>query len=132
MMVCTHCRVSTTICPRCGVSICGDHMAIDRDTCVDCAVAYYDDLDRVHMGAWFVAGFLLPWAAYVALYDYLPSWSARAGGFRAITTGVPALDVVIMFTITAVFAGKAMMGLRKWHHRRSFVTRELARAQLLR
>jgi hypothetical protein len=132
MTRCTACPSSSTTCPRCGVAICADHMAIERDTCVDCALAYYDSVDRLRMHAWFFVGFALPWMLYASVYDQLPSWSARSGGYRAITTGVPALDVLIMFAITAVFAGKAMMGLRKWHHRRSFVTRQLARARLVR
>lgn len=132
MIECTHCRASTIECPRCGTAMCGDHTAIDRMECVDCALAYYDSLDRISMNAWFAAGASLVWIAYAALYPALPSWSARAGGYRALTTGVPALDVLIVFAITSVFAGKAMMGLRKWRHDRSFVTRELARARLVR
>jgi hypothetical protein len=112
--------------------MCGDHTAIDRNECVDCALAYYDSADKLHMSRWFLAGAAVPWALYALVYSHLPDWSARSGGPRAITTGVPALDVVIMFAITSVFAGKAMMGLRKWAHRRSFVTRELARAKLAR
>jgi hypothetical protein len=132
MSGCTNCRISTWTCPRCSAAICPDHMAMDRQECVDCALAYYDSLDRLHMPVWFAIGALVPWIAYAALYAQLPSWSARSGGPRAITTGVPALDVVIMFTVMSVFAGKAMMRLRKWSHERSFVTRELARAKLVR
>lgn len=132
MTGCTNCRISTWHCPRCDAAICADHMAMDRQECVDCALAYYDSLDNLHLNAWFGLGALVPWAAYAALYDHLPSWSARSGGYRAITTGVPALDVVIMFAVMSVFAGKAMIGLRKWQHGRSFVTRELARAKLIR
>jgi hypothetical protein len=119
-------------CTRCSIAICADHKAIEHDTCIDCAVAYYDDLDRLDLRAWFLGGFMLPWGAYAALYEHLPSWSARSGGYRAITTGVPAFDVLIMFAIIAVFSGKAAMGVRKSVHRRSFVTRELARAKLVR
>jgi hypothetical protein len=129
---CTNCSISAWHCPRCDAAVCADHMAMYRQECVDCALAYYDSLDRVNLRAWFVVGFALMWVPYFALSSHLPSWSARSGGYRAITTGVPALDIVIMVTITAVFAGKAMMTLRKWMHHRSFVTRELARAKLVR
>ncbi len=132
MTACTKCRASTWECPRCGNAMCPDHMATYREECIDCALAYYDGLDKLHLNAWFALGALVVWIAYAALYPALPSWSARSGGYRAITTGVPALDVAIMFAVISVFAGKAMMGVRKAIHRRSFVTRELARAKLIR
>jgi hypothetical protein len=131
-MECTSCRTSTFTCPRCGAETCADHMALEQDTCIDCALAFYDSQEKLHMKAWFFSGVVLIWGIYIAMLPALPDWSARSGGFRAITTGVPALDVLIMFGFTSVFAGKAMMGLRKWLHRRTFVTRELARARLVR
>ncbi|HEY5947870.1 MAG TPA: hypothetical protein VIV40_20360 [Kofleriaceae bacterium] len=131
-MACNLCRTSPTRCPRCHTPVCNDHIALYEQSCVDCAIAYYDSRDRLHVGAWFALGFGALWLLYAAVYDQLPSWSARSGGFRAITTGVPALDVVIMFTVAAVFAGKAMVGLRRWWHRRTFVERALARARLVR
>ena len=132
MKECTNCRTSTWHCPRCDAPMCADHMATYRQECVDCALAYYDSLDKLHLNVWFALGALVPWAAYIGIFSHLPSWSTRSGGFRAITTGFPALDILIMFTVMSVFAGKAMMGLRKWWHHRSFVTRELARARLVR
>jgi hypothetical protein len=105
-------------------------MAVYIDTCDDCALAYYDSRERMRPSVWFVIGFGLPWLAYAALYEHLPAWSARSGGFRAITTGVPALDVLVIFAITAVFAGRAMVGLRSWLHRRSFMTGAMPRATL--
>jgi hypothetical protein len=132
MSRCNACTTSTTTCPRCASAMCADHMAAYENTCLDCAVAYYDSLERVRMNVWFAVGALVPWTLYAAVYAHLPSWSERSGGFRAITTGFPALDVVIMFAIVSVFSGKAMMGLRRALHRKSFVTRELARARLVR
>ena len=132
MKACNNCQISTWKCPRCGAAMCADHMATYREECVDCALQYYDSLDKLQLNAWFVFGALLPWTVYASIHSHLPSWSARSGGFRALTTGFPALDVLIMFTVMSVFAGKAMMGLRKWFHHRSFVTRELARARLVR
>jgi len=129
---CTSCRTSTVTCPRCAKSICADHMAAYRDECLDCAIAYYDSLEDLHLNVWFMLGALQPWAFYAAIYSHLPIWSERSGGFRAITTGLPALDVVIMFAVMSWFAGKAMVALRKWLHQRSFVTRQLARARLVR
>ena len=131
-MGCTNCRTSMETCPRCGAETCADHMALERNSCLDCALAFYDSRDKLHMKAWFLAGFILPWALYVSMLPHLPSWSERSGGFRAMTTGVPALDVLIIVGFVSVFAGKAMMGLRKWLHDRTFVTRELARARLVR
>lgn len=87
MMACTSCRSSVVSCPRCGDRTCVDHSAIYGETCSECALAYYERLDRVHLNPWFVAGFVMPWALYVALLDRLPDWSARSGGFRSITTG---------------------------------------------
>ncbi|HEX5059965.1 MAG TPA: hypothetical protein VFV99_11430 [Kofleriaceae bacterium] len=132
-MECTNCRTSVYSCSRCGAETCVDHMALEhRDTCLDCALAFYDSQDKLHLNAWFIAGFILPWALYLRMLPDLPSWSERSGGYRAMTTGFPALDVLIIVGFVSVFAGKAMIGLRKWMHRRTFVTRELARAKLVR
>lgn len=131
MVACSGCRSSVVSCPRCDERMCPDHMAIEGETCSECALAYYEGVDRLHLNVWFLAGFAVPWALYVALFDRLPEWSARSGGFRSITTGVPALDVLIMFVVMAVFAGKAAMGLRRWVHRRMFMARRpLPRASL--
>ena len=73
------------------------------------------------MRTWFFVGFALPWLLLVAFHDSLPSWSARSGGHRAITTGVPMFDVLIMVTITAVFAGRAAMAIRGSMHRGAFI-----------
>lgn len=129
MMNCTACRTSTWSCPRCGVALCADHTATYRQECIDCALAYYASLDTLHMRAWFVAGALLPWSLYASVYSDLPSWSARSGGYRAITTGVPALDVLLMFAFVSFFAGKAMVALRTWRHDRTFTRCELAPAR---
>ena len=107
-------------------------MAAYRDECLDCSLAYYDSLEKVHLNVWFVIGALLPWTLYASVYSHLPSWSERSGGFRAITTSFPALDILIMVAVVSWFSGKAMIGLRKWFHHRSFVTRDLARARLVR
>ena len=131
MSECTACSGSPWSCPRCGVGVCSDHMAAYRQECISCALAYYDSLDKVRMNVWFVIGALFPWYLYALIYPSLPSWDARSGGFRAITTGVPALDVLIMFAIVSVFAGKAMITLRKWRHDRTFVSSEPPRAQLV-
>jgi hypothetical protein len=79
------------------------------------------------MPLWFAAGFAVPWILFLGIYEHLPSWSERSGGARAITTGVPMLDVLIMFTIMAVFAGKGAMGLRAAFHRGKFMRPALAR-----
>lgn len=132
MTACTNCRTSTTTCPRCATPQCSDHTAMYSDTCVDCALAYYDSRERVNMKGWFVAGFMLPWLGYVALLvnDLLPRWDMRSGGHRAITTGFPALDVIIMFTIIAVFAGMGAMRVREHIHKRAFMHRPLPRATI--
>ena len=106
-------------------------MATYRNECMDCTLAYYASLETVHMNRWFVLGALLPWALYAFVYPQLPSWSARSGGFRAITTGVPALDVVLMFAVVSFFAGKAMITFRRWRHDRMFATCELAPAHAI-
>ncbi len=129
MMDCDACRTSTWSCPRCGVAVCADHMATYRNECMDCTLAYYASLDTVHLNRWFVLGALLPWALYACVYSHLPAWSARSGGFRAITTGVPALDVVLVFAVGSVFAGKGMITFRRWWHGRAFATPGLAPAR---
>jgi hypothetical protein len=131
MMTCTACRTSSWSCPRCGDARCADHVATYRQECLDCALAYYASRDTVHMRAWYAVGAALPWLLYASVYSELPSWSERSGGFRAITTGVPALDVVLMFAFVSFFAGKAMVTLRTWWHDRVFARRELAPARVV-
>lgn len=121
MFGCTHCPVGQERCPRCASPLCGEHVPFRGEACAECELAYHEDKDRLHMNRWFLLGFALPWVAFAAAYDLLPSWSERSGGFRAITTGVPMLDVILVCTATAVFAGKGMVGLRAKLHRRSFI-----------
>lgn len=73
----------------------------------------------MNTGAWFALGFVVPWLmfAWVAATADLPQ---RAGGFRAITTGFPLLDIAIMTAILAVFGGKLAVAVRRWFHRRAF------------
>jgi hypothetical protein len=117
---CTSCRASLWTCPQCGSATCPDHLATYSNDCLDCALAYHASADKLHINLWFALGAALPWLVYASVYTQLPGWSARSGGFRALTTGIPALDVLIMFAVTSVFAGKALMGVRRWLHRRSF------------
>jgi len=131
MMNCTACRTSTWSCPRCGDALCPDHTATYRQECLDCALAYYESRDTLHVRVWFALGVALPWLLYASVYSQLPHWSERSGGFRAITTGVPALDVVLMFAFVSFFAGKAMVTLRMWRHDRTFERRELAPARVV-
>lgn len=105
-------------CRRCKCELAADRLSLDG-TCPPCEVAYYESRDRLNTPAWFVLGFVLPWFAFagiVATQD-LPHHS---GGVRAITTGIPMLDLTIMAVIVGVFSGKAMLAARRWFHRREF------------
>ena len=95
-----------------------EHLPLGGDACEQCEMQYALRRSEIARNGWFVLGFVLPWLFVMAIHDYLPSWSARSGGVRAITTGVPMLDVLIMTGVTAVFMGKAMIGLRLWWDRR--------------
>ncbi len=128
MFGCTNCQAGTERCPRCGVRLCGEHLPFAREACAECELAYHDETETLKMNAWFLLGFALPWLVFAAAYDSLPSWSARSGGARAITTGVPMLDIIIMFVVMGVFAGKGVMGLRRWLHRRAFMKRSTSLA----
>ncbi len=98
-----------------------DHGTLPGDACAECELAYHESRDKLKMGLWFVIGFAVPWILFAGVYEHLPSWDARSGGVRAITTGIPMLDVIIMFTVMAVFAGKGAMGLRSAFHRGQFM-----------
>lgn len=91
--------------------------------CNGCELAYCESKSALRLNAWFAVGLAMPWLFLLGIRDHLPSWSARSGGFRAITTGVPMVDVLIMTTITAVFAGKIAMGIRLALHRERFIAR---------
>ena len=121
MFGCTRCPAGQDACRRCATRLCGEHVPFANERCAECELAFHESRDSLRLWAWFVVGFYVPWALFVAIYEHLPSWSARSGGVRAITTGVPMLDVVIMFTVMAVFAGKGAMGVREWLHRRKFL-----------
>ena len=123
MTRCTPCLVGHETCRRCASRLCSEHTPFGGHACADCELAYYESRDTLHIHVWFVIGFALPWLLMALTSDHLPSWSARSGGMRAITTGYPMLDVLIMTTVVAVFAGKGAMGLRQWFHRRSFLAR---------
>lgn len=98
-----------------------EHIPFGGDACAECEVKYQASRDDVQMLPWFLLGFAMPWVVFFGIYEHLPSWSARSGGVRAITTGLPMLDVLIMFTIVAIVAGKTAMGLREAAHRRAFL-----------
>ncbi|MFN0245828.1 MAG: hypothetical protein ACKV2T_02900 [Kofleriaceae bacterium] len=98
-----------------------DHGTLPGDACGECELAYHEQRDQLRLGWWFVAGLAVPWILFLGIFDHLPSWSARSGGVRAMTTGIPMLDVVIMFSILSGFAGKAAMGLRSACHRNAFM-----------
>jgi hypothetical protein len=91
-------------------------------TCNACELAYHESKSALRLNAWFAAGFTMPWLFLLGIHEHLPSWSARSGGARVITTGVPMVDVLLMATVTAVFAGKLAMGIRTALHRERFIT----------
>lgn len=123
MFGCTLCRAGYNACPRCAARLCMEHEPLPGDACGECELAYHAQRSELKLGAWFLLGLALPWVLFAGIYDHLPSWSARSGGARAITTGVPMLDVIIMFSVTAVFLGKAAVGLRSMLHREQFLRR---------
>ena len=107
-----------SVCQRCRSTVALDLLSRDH-RCPPCDLAYYQSRDRLNTGAWFAAGFVVPWLvfAWIAVTADLPS---RAGGVRAITTGFPILDVGIMTAVLAVFGGKLVLAVRRWFHRREF------------
>lgn len=121
MYGCTQCPAGQDICPRCRARLCLDHATLPGNACNACELAYHEERTKQQRAWWFVAGLALPWVLFLGIYEHLPSWSARSGGHRAITTGVPMLDVIIMFSIMSIFAGKAALGLRATFHRGQFM-----------
>jgi hypothetical protein len=103
--------------------LCAEHTPFGGDACAACELAYFESRDVLRLEVWFLIGFVLPWMLLVALHGHLPSGSARAGGHRAITTGVPLLDVALMAMVAAVLLGTTARGLRIWLHRRAFLKR---------
>lgn len=104
-----------------------EHQPLPGALCTACELAYQDSKHALPMNRWFALGFALPWIFILGIHEHLPSWSARSGGYRAITTGVPMVDVLIMTAVTAVFAGKIAMGIRGALHRERFMARTAAR-----
>lgn len=121
MIVCRSCPSGHEVCRRCARRLCSEHTPFGGDACADCELAYFESRDGLRSNVWFVVGLALPWMVIAALHEHLPSGSARAGGHRAITTGVPLLDILIMTAVISVFAGKAARRLRIWFHRRTFL-----------
>jgi hypothetical protein len=112
-----------TACPRCAARSCLEHQPMPDQVCNACEVAYHESKSSLRLNTWFAVGFAMPWLFLLGIRDHLPSWSARSGGFRSITTGVPMVDVLIMTTVTAVFVGKIAMGIRTAVHRERFIAR---------
>jgi cation transport ATPase len=130
MRTCPACPLGMTACRRCGARACMEHQPTSGAICNACELAYHESKRTLRLNAWFALGFAMPWVFVLGIHEHLPSWSARSGGFRAITTGVPMIDVLIMATVTAVFAGKIAMVIRTALHRERFITaaeRTLAR-----
>src|SRR5688572_28572514 len=98
MFGCTVCPRGQNACPRCSTSLCNEHVPFTGEACAECELEYHEEREGLGLTRWFVGGFALPWAGLAAISDALPDWSARSGGHRAITTGVPMLDILIMTT----------------------------------
>ena len=126
MYGCTVCPAGQDICPRCSRRLCMDHAMLPGEACNECELAYHESRGALKLNRWFLLGAALPWVVFAGILEHLPSWSARSGGVRAITTGIPMLDAIIMFAITSVFAGKAAMGLRSAFHRNAFMKPAIA------
>jgi len=116
--ICPRCATSTRGCRRCGTRLCMEHLPFS-ETCAACDLAYYESRDRLHQRAWFALGFALPWIAFVAIMA-TATFPRYVGGMRSFSTGSPQLDFAIMTAIISVFAGKAVLALRRWVHRREF------------
>lgn len=110
-------------CRRCHVP--SQNLSVEY-TCSTCDVDYFESRDRLNTGVWFGLGFALPWmvAAPVMASVDLPE---AAGRMRAMSTGVPLLDLAVMTTVVAVLCGKGLLGLRRWFHRREFDATPAAR-----
>ena len=121
MSSCRDCHSGQEVCRRCARRLCSEHTPFGGDACADCELAYFNSRDRLPLKVWFVIGFVLPWVLLAALHGNLPSGSARATGFRGMSTGVPLIDVSIMLMVAAVLLGTATRGLRIWLHRRMFL-----------
>ncbi len=116
---CPSCTSSLETCARCSRVMCRDHASVSG-TCLDCEVAYYESRDTVPLRAWFVGGALLPWPVLASQWAEL-SVMPRSGGFRAITTGFPALDALAMTVFASMWLGLAAVAMRRWVHRRRFL-----------
>lgn len=126
---CERCPYGSEMCPRCATRFCMEHAMLPGEACNPCELAYHESKSTLKMNLWFVVGFALPWVVFVGILDRLPAWSARSGGIRAITTGIPMLDAIIMFSVMAIIAGKGAMGLRHAFHRNAFMRPVYARRQ---
>jgi hypothetical protein len=121
MFGCTRCDAGPDRCTRCSARLCLEHIPLGGDACAKCELAYQQSRDRLNRVGFFLLGLALPWVIFAGIWDYLPSWHARSGGIRAITTGIPMLDVIIMFSVTSIIFANGAVGLREAAHRRAFL-----------
>ncbi len=67
---------------------------------------------------WFVGFFLLVLPVFLLLVPHVPS--GRAGGYRAMTTGFPALDLAVMACVAGGFLGWLGVSIGRGVVRRRF------------
>jgi hypothetical protein len=120
MPSCRECPSGQEVCRRCARRLCVEHTPFGGHACADCELVYFESRDGLLLNLWFLVGFALPWLVLATLHGSLPS-SARATGFRGMSTGVPLIDLSIMTMVSAVLLGTATRGLRIWLHRRAFL-----------
>jgi hypothetical protein len=97
------------------------HASFDDGFCPPCAAAFVLGSERLRPRLWFVLGFALPFSLLVAAAPAMARQPYYGGGYRAITTGIPLLDVSIVTAIVAVLVGKLAVHLRVGRYRRRFL-----------
>lgn len=119
---CIECRTAENLtdrCRRCAEPVCMEHVPLGGRRCAACELVYLERRGRIRTRVWAALGFALPWPLYLALLPSIPE--AGSGGMRAITTGIPKLDFLIMTLVASYALGRGVAALRLAAARRRFL-----------
>jgi hypothetical protein len=115
-------------CARCGLELCLEHQPMPGKRCERCELAYEERRGELHLRALFglaVAAALLA-NAYVVV-EVAHEHHQVVGGFRSFSTGVPALDTLLIGVFLSYWVGRFAVTGRTAILRRGFLREHPAR-----
>jgi hypothetical protein len=106
---CDRCRTAPiTVCPRCHVQLCAEHMPVGTALCHRCEAEKAAQRSALRLWPWYLIPFLLPFS-YV-IVNFVDLWFGREVG-RGFT-GHPFSNVVVLSLIVGLLMGGLATGLR--------------------